>query len=256
MKERKRIKGKMYEIYLGWERPKFKIYAGDKYEGKRDSYMHISFAATMLIPLIGIWFTGLTWWSLLWIPFFVVGYANVYIWLPIVWTRENKESEPYCYGFYLYGSDSDKWSFTSLWICTGPKVKCFHMPWEYDWYRTSKLLEDGTWSHRFRGQSNKDSTLNLFKESHPYHYTLRDGTVQEVTATIYVNEVEHRWRLFMWLSWFRKVYKYIDVEFSSEVGEGAGGYKGGTLGCSYVPKKGEEPWETLARMERERKFDR
>lgn len=87
-------------------------------------------------------------------------------------------------------------------------------------------------------------------ETHPYRYVLRSGVAQDRVATI---KVESRtW----WRPWipFRRVSKYINVEFSDEVGERTGSWKGGTIGCSYEMKRGESPQMTLRRMERERKF--
>jgi len=87
-------------------------------------------------------------------------------------------------------------------------------------------------------------------ETHPYRYILKSGEVQERTATIQAERYEwHR----PWLPW-RKVRRYIDVQFSGEVGERTGSWKGGTVGCGYELKRGETPFECLRRMESERKF--
>lgn len=87
-------------------------------------------------------------------------------------------------------------------------------------------------------------------ESHSYRYTLRNGTVQERTATIRVED--GRWTR-NWLP-RAKESRWIDVQFSDEVGERTGSWKGGTIGCSYTMLPGETPLDTLRRMERERKF--
>lgn len=89
------------------------------------------------------------------------------------------------------------------------------------------------------------------EETHPYRYTLRDGTVQERTATIYV-EARAWWR--PWPPFYRP-RRSINVDFSGEVGERTGSWKGGVLGCGYDMKRGETPLQTLRRMERERRFD-
>ena len=88
------------------------------------------------------------------------------------------------------------------------------------------------------------------KQSHPYHYCLKNWTVQERTATIQIEE--RLWTRF-WIPW-RKLSRCIDVKFSDEVGERTGSWKGGTIGCGYEMKPGELPVECLRRMERERKF--
>lgn len=56
-----------------------------------------------------------------------------------------------------------------------------------------------------------------------------------------------------WLP-FKKLSRYIDIEFNDEVGERSGTWKGGVLGCSYDMKKGESALDTLRRMEVEQKF--
>lgn len=107
--------------------------------------------------------------------------------------------------------------------------KAIYMPW--------------AWKHR------KHEILSA-EETHPYTYTLRSGEVQHRTATI-----KHERRL--WTRWwlpFRRVSNVIDVEFSDEVGERSGSWKGGCTGCSCIMKPGETPLQTLRRMELEREF--
>ena len=108
-------------------------------------------------------------------------------------------------------------------------LKSFGMPWRWRFHSEGRLSE---------------------LERHPYRYILRNGTVQERTAAIYAEE-RHYWR-----PWFpsRKTVRSIDVQFSDEVGERTGSWKGGTIGCGYEMKPGETPLQTLRRMERERKF--
>lgn len=87
-------------------------------------------------------------------------------------------------------------------------------------------------------------------ETHPYLYRLDSGAVQHRNATIKAEERE--WRRW-WIPW-RRVSRYIDVQFDGEVGERTGSWKGGTLGCGYEMKADERPVDTLRRMERERTF--
>lgn len=141
------------------------------------------------------------------------------------------------------------------------QMHVFHLPWDYDWVRTSRLLKNQMWLHEKKGSRedwkfHRETKEILWKESHPYQYTLKSGEVQNITATIGVSEREWNWRWFKWLGFPRKISRTIDVEFSDEVGEGRGSWKGGTIGCSYGMLKDEAPVETLRRMEKERKFDR
>ena len=122
------------------------------------------------------------------------------------------------------------------------------------------MLKDGTWEHE-----TKDNRKSFYKdewkekrwsETHPYKYTLNSGEVQERLATIEVKQMEWRPRWFKWTSLFQMVRTSIDIEFSDEVGERTGSWKGGTIGCSYafILFPYESPYECLKRMEKERKF--
>lgn len=59
---------------------------------------------------------------------------------------------------------------------------------------------------------------------------------------------------------YAKVLKYLmnldpkEVEFSDEVGERTGSWKGGTIGCSFDIQKGETAEQALKRMEKTREF--
>lgn len=145
-------------------------------------------------------------------------------------------------------------------------------PWSLQWHRTSLLLNDGAWAHDTAADQKKwrksnppgcgryrPSFRDLFKdqvrsETHPYTYHLKSGEVQNVTATITVEEMEWRRKWMPFSRLFALVRKSIDIHFSSEVGERSGSWKGGCIGCSYEMRSGETPLETLSRMERERKF--
>lgn len=87
-------------------------------------------------------------------------------------------------------------------------------------------------------------------ETHAYRYNLRSGEVQERTATI---KPERRIWTRPWLP-YKKERRYIDVEFSAEVGERSGSWKGGCTGCSYEMLPTDTPLTALRRMETERKF--
>lgn len=141
------------------------------------------------------------------------------------------------------------------------QMHVFHFPNKYDWVRTSTLLKNQMWLNETKGSRknwdfHKETEEILWKESHPYQYKLKSGEVQNVTATIGVSEREWRWRWFKWLPFPKKVSKTIDVDFSEEVGEERGSWKGGTLGCGYEMKQNETPLECLRRMEAERRFER
>lgn len=154
--------------------------------------------------------------------------------------------------FWVYRGGKGNWN-------GGNKRWTLTMPWTYKWVRTSNLKKDGTWEHEKMGDSkdfwDKDRWGDiLWSETYPYTYVLKNGTIQERTATLRVEEREWRQRWLMWTKLFSKVRKTIDVTFNDEVGERTGSWKGGTIGCGYEMKHGELPEQTLRRMEKERKF--
>lgn len=137
----------------------------------------------------------------------------------------------------------------------GNKWITFNAPWQLQWVRTSTWLTNGQWFHETKKNRHSDPPKELvFSAVHPYEYRLKSGEVQKVDATISVEEREWRWHWFNWLSLTKKVRRTIEVDFSGEVGERAGSWKGGCVGCSYELLGNETPFECLKRMERERKF--
>ena len=66
-----------------------------------------------------------------------------------------------------------------------------------------------------------------------YRYLLRSGKVQTVTAMVHVSRQTWRLRWLRGLPPFplgTRVRHYIDVQFSDEIGEGSGSWKGGGAG--------------------------
>lgn len=131
-------------------------------------------------------------------------------------------------------------------------IKFFYVPWSWGAAVSSEVLSDGEFVPKIYDGDKKD---NRTVYTSPYTYILRDGTVQRVTASYYVERSVWYWRIFRkWKIGPKKVYVGIWVDFSSEVGEGTGSWKGGALGCGYEMLPHEWPIEALRRMELERKF--
>lgn len=87
-----------------------------------------------------------------------------------------------------------------------------------------------------------------------YNYTdPYDGKV--VPCRFWVEELEWRPKWLRWTKRFAKVRRFIEVEFSEEMGPRKGSWKGGTIGCGFNMLKGEHPTETILRMQKEYKFD-
>jgi hypothetical protein len=145
-----------------------------------------------------------------------------------------------------------------LWLYTGKSTSRDHawitisMPWDWKHVRHSYLRQDGSLHHN--AAPHEYDVPEDSKAVYPYTYARRNGEIQKRQAT--VNGEEREWRLTYcpWLPWPRKVSRSINVNFSDEVGERSGSWKGGTIGCGYEWKRGETQEEALRRMERERKF--
>jgi len=88
-------------------------------------------------------------------------------------------------------------------------------------------------------------------QTHPYRYTLHSGEVQERTAS--VNLDRRQWHR-KWLPFLKKTSTSININFSDEVGEETGSWKGGCIGCGWDIKPNESMLDALQRMEAERSF--
>lgn len=186
-----------------------------------------------------------------------LGFPNIYLRLPFL-RREPKEMMDRL-GFMLFER-------SELHLDMGDWGKIIHLPWGLDFYRHSVLMADGTWLHDMADACRKNKNYDRWRDFHekveqgaqkwvfPYTYTLRNGEVQHRTATIKVEEWEHRRRCLKWTKLLRKVRRSIDVKFDDEVGERTGSWKGGTIGCGYEMLPDETPEQTLRRMERDRAF--
>ena len=114
---------------------------------------------------------------------------------------------------------------------------------------------DGSWAP-YVGSWEHDKTPDGREEfSFPYTYMLKSGERQDRIATVYVDRRSWRPRWFTWTSLFEETRQSINVDFSDEVGEKAGSWKGGCTGCGYTMLAGESPEQTLRRMERDRVFN-
>ena len=133
---------------------------------------------------------------------------------------------------------------------TGKSYSAWDLPF-FSWEGCVHEVRDEDLSWRIAPKfEDRDGT---YKESYPYIYILRSGKVQEVIAT--VNAERRTWHR-KWFPFLKQVRQSIDVSFDSEVGEGTGSWKGGTVGCGYDMLPHETMKECLYRMQDERKFSR
>lgn len=220
-------------------------------------------------------FAGFPWWYLL-IIFLAgcyTGWGQIFISLPINTGRVECEGDTYGIEFQRIDSrfptppDSlvVQWGSTQN-INNKFQYASFYMPWTLKFYRHSMLLKDDTWVHDIDHKKDQilvDGKRTPFYEHYwddkkkRFYYDYTDPYDGETIPTIIsVEEREYRRRGLLGLPWFRRVHRYIEVSFDKEVGSEKGSWKGGTVGCSYDMKPGEQPMDTLKRMESERKFDR
>jgi hypothetical protein len=195
---------------------------------------------------------------------FCLDFFGLLLSLPFLdrWRHEPREMMEK-WGVYLDCCGSKTWfSFDSIVLCWGDYTKFLHMPWEWRHHSTTVRRPDGSFVKSVASYEEGPNNPPDGREylSAPYHYMLDNGEVQHVTATINVERMEWRRKFTRWLPafmgpLFAKSRVCIDVRFDDEVGERRGSWKGGTIGCGYEMKPGEEPLETLRRMQRERRFN-
>lgn len=205
---------------------------------------NVSTLVAIVLPFISLWLFPVS----LFLCFY--SWGSLYIHLPYD-TGRNNTAESKTYGLMFYHPDS---GFPNeFWVRGFPKLS-FYFPWAYRFLKREVLMKDG-WKKEEKGDDlwDKEKWKDLIDVSeHPYKYVLRSGEEQNVVATIY--EKKMYWR--RWFGLDVKCHHSIEVEFSGEVGEGSGSWKGGCIGCSYEILPGETAEECLRRMERERKFTR
>lgn len=159
------------------------------------------------------------------------------------------EVDPPSYGIYYY--------MDQIGIKYGKNTKLFNMPWALDWIRTSALKKDHTWIHETK--KNRDLEFYdknkwkdiLFNETYPYIYTDKYNNTENCLATITVREREWRPKCLKWCKLFNKIIKDIDIEFNSIDNTK---FTGKVVGYCYKMLPNETPYQTLKRMEKEKKF--
>lgn len=194
----------------------------------------------LTLPFLSLYFIPLS------LIFCFYSWGGIYLNLPFDTGKNNKADSP-TYGVMTYHTDS---GFPNqLWF---RHWKSFDFPWAYKFYKRQILLKTG-WHTEQKGDNLWDDEKwkdKIKKESYPYIYTLKSGETQERVATI--SEEKRTWK--RWFGLNSMTRHDIEVKFSGEVGERTGSWKGGVIGCSYAIKNGETAFETLKRMEKERKF--
>lgn len=185
------------------------------------------------------------------------GWGKFMVYLPFK-TRLEEGCDMPRYGFAIHND--------TLWIYRGGDYEdgqCQNQWWA--WYLPFFSYEfDGHWvmdkdlNWALMGNRNNKGPEpwefrkdGAYTEIHSYAYTLKSGKTQMRSATCTIEKRQwHR----KWLPFLKRHSKAIDIEFSDEVGERSGSWKGGTIGCNYEMLPGESLFTCLRRMEKERKF--
>lgn len=123
--------------------------------------------------------------------------------------------------------------------------KGFFMPWEYELVKHDILYPGGAVciSNDYSKISRRISWYELELKDHLVKtiklvHWLKDGTLQNVEVKLHGEEMFFKMRMLKWLP-FYKSKRYIDFEFSEEVGEGRCSYKGGLISTTAELKLGE-----------------
>lgn len=189
---------------------------------------------------------------------FAFGWGKFMVYLPFK-TRLEEGCDMPRYGFAVHND--------TFWLYRGGDYKDGQCQNQWiSWYLPFFSYEfDGHWIYnkkaewvqmRFRRGAGKLDPYEFRKTDalnyvYPYAYKLKNGTVQERTATCTIER--RKWHR-KWFPFLIKESTVIDIEFDDEVGERSGSWKGGTLGCGYELLPDETVYACLKRMEAERKF--
>ena len=177
------------------------------------------------------------------------------------WTHKNNNNwynEEKTYGVYSFDN--------TLYGCWGAKSKSWELPfvsygsvirWErykghpdYYWCEceTADKRYWGTHPYKTKYQGGcQEPTTWTYNYTDPY-----DGTV--VPCKFWVEEMEWRPKWLKWTKRFALIKRFIEVEFSQEMGSRKDTWKGGTIACSFDLLPDEHPKECIRRMEKEYKF--
>lgn len=133
---------------------------------------------------------------------------------------------------------------------------CYFIPWnETDRVRYDFLNLDGSLFRRVHDNPNgscRFDDIHCARADVPkVKFKFNDYDGEEIIATCYLNEMEWRYGtgFFRWVGWLRKsiIRRWLDLEFSSDIGHNKSSWKGGTVGHSVELLAGETPLQAFIR---------
>ena len=143
------------------------------------------------------------------LPFIFGGWGKLYIKLPI--KTGIQEAESPCWG-YWFSSEGVFWIYIGG-NSYGRKSISIRMPWFLEWYRTSVLMDSGTWAHEKEGDRkdfwNSDWQDRRWKKE----VTLKNTKIVGI-ATVTEREWRRKW-LFNFPI-FNLVSRKIEIDFSDK----------------------------------------
>lgn len=92
---------------------------------------------------------------------------------------------------------------------------------------------------------------DCYVEKHDFIYITDSGEIQESLAKCTLEKSEWRRK---WVPFYKNIDIDLRVEFSNEIGECAGSWKGGVTGCGFKLKEGESIKNGLKRLAIEKHF--
>lgn len=167
------------------------------------------------------------------------------------WFKGEKRYGVYVYDKTLYGNWGWKMKGWELpFVSYGNAVRWERYKGHHDFYFISSRDKKNWGLHPSRTNYNggcQDPTTWEYDYTDPY-----DGEV--VPCKFWVEEMEWRRKWLRWTKMFSLTKRFIEIEFSKEMGSRKGTWKGGTVGCSYDLLPDEHPKDCIRRMEKEYKF--
>ncbi len=187
-----------------------------------------------------------------WMIHFKCFFLSVFIHFPCKLVPKSKH-EPWM-------REWQNWGFTlsddALHLRWNEHSKVWWLPWLYKIHQRHEVRRaDGSWVPFVGSWENDKQPDGRDRYIYPYRYVLKNGTVQDRLAAIFIERRAWRPKWFAWTKLFENERQSIDVQFDDEVGERSGSWKGGCTGCGWEMLPCESPEQTLRRMERERVFD-